>query len=207
MTPVSNEIRVAEAGVGNDPNAKKRLASLDQNALAEQILAASDTSKWKGEGWGSAYANAQEMAKLLDSVGIKNLNQFGRLPDGTYGNKETGQVIDSGSGRWQRQGGADLFGGTGAGAGNTAYRVRFDDNGSPQFYTTKGSSNDLAMLMEDLGPLAQIGLAIATGGLSIPQQIAVNMAVQVAAGKDIGEASTKDNKSYYRTSSEYNSKR
>jgi ribosomal protein L12E/L44/L45/RPP1/RPP2 len=36
--------------------------------------------------------------------------------------------------------------------------------------------------------VAQIGLAIATGGLSITEQIAANMAVQVLSGKDIGDA-------------------
>ena len=63
-----------------------------------------------------------------------------------------------------------------------------DAQGNPQFYTTAASSNDLANLMQDFGPVGQIGLAIATGGLSIPQQIAANFALQVMSGKDIGDA-------------------
>jgi hypothetical protein len=40
-------------------------------------------------------------------------------------------------------------------------------------------NNDLAKIMNDLGPIGQIGLAFATGGLSIPQQIAANLALSL----------------------------
>ena len=42
--------------------------------------------------------------------------------------------------------------------------------------------------MQDLGPLGQIAIAVATGGLSIPQQIAANMAIQVLSGGDLDDA-------------------
>ena len=82
----------------------------------------------------------------------------------TFGNKETGQEIVRGTGRWQRQGGDDLFSGTGEGDGNTGYRVQFGEDGTPYFYTTKGSSSDLgsiapllsiASLIPGVAPFAQ----------------------------------------------------
>jgi hypothetical protein len=102
-----------------------------------------------------------------------------------FGNKLTGQEVASTYG--ERQTG-NAFGGTFDGKGNTGYRVQFGADGTPIFYTTQATSNDLAILMQDLGPIGQIGLALATGGLSIPQQIAAQLAVNVLSGKDIGDA-------------------
>jgi hypothetical protein len=106
----------------------------------------------------------------------------------TFGNKATGQAIESGYGRWQNQGGENLFGGTGEGKGNTGYRVNFADDGTPIFYTTQGTSNDLAQLMQDLGPIGQIALGVATGGMSLPAQLATNFAFQVLSGTDLQDA-------------------
>jgi hypothetical protein len=54
------------------------------------------------------------------------------------------------------------------------------------FYTQfGGSTNTLRQIMDDLGPIGQIGLAIATGGLSIPQQIAAQAALSLASGGDL----------------------
>lgn len=243
-----------------------------QDDLLQQILGQGLTSKWSGEGLGGAEANAKEMARILDSIGITDIKQFGKVPkyapisdyanttkdyykgrpveyteagqpyvnlgdtggegptieritpeqvekvrgqydygaeggarfvpldeskvvkkDGeeflnlgtTFGNKLTGQAVPYTYG--DRQSG-DFFGGTFAGKGNTGYGVQFGPDGTPIFYTQGASSNDLANLMADLGPVGQIGLALATGGLSIPQQIAAQMAVQVLSGKDIGDA-------------------
>ena len=249
----------------------KKAAALD--AITQQILGQGLTSKWSGEGYGGAEANAKAMAKLLADAGITDIKQFGKVdkyepvevigyslngkqvqnpskgvyyesipePDGeggisgyrrrdltpeeiaqvktqygvidtqtdevkpasnvverdgklvgvtgqTFGNKETGQEINRGSGRWLNQGGDNLFSGTGEGKGNTGFRVNFADDGTPIFYTTQGTSNDLAQLMSDLGPIGQIGLAVATGGMSLPAQIATNMAIQVLSGQDLGDA-------------------
>lgn len=51
-----------------------------------------------------------------------------------------------------------------------------------------GLGNILNSVITDLGPIGQIGLAIATGGLSIPQQIAAQMAIQILSGKNIEDA-------------------
>ena len=94
-------------------------------------------------------------------------------------NKDTGQAIGDGSG---------TIGSTYTGDGATDYKLKIDPaTGAPIFYTTGRSTNDLANLMEDLGPIGNIGLAIATGGLSIPQQIAANMALQALSGKDMDD--------------------
>jgi hypothetical protein len=176
------------------------------NALMQQILASSNTSKWTGQGRGSAEANARDMAKIMADIGITDIKQFGPVTrevqeivgndDGgnpiyetqtqrTFGNKETGQAVPlTYSGRQT----GNFFGGTFEGKGNTGYGVMFDGEGNPIFYTQGASSNDLANLMQDLGPIGQIGLAVATGGLSIPQQIAANMALQVLSGQDVGNA-------------------
>jgi hypothetical protein len=223
--------------------------------VTQQILGQGLTSKWKGEGKGSAEANAADMANILTSIGITDIKDFGKITktvdaavqpvyaqgdlmvdndgqqyysqkivgyvdqngnpvdpnlvrsedtysggmDGTYGisyiapvgkqevfgNKKTGQEVPSTYG--ERQNG-DAFGGTFDGDGNTGYRVKFAPDGTPIFYTTQASSNDLQILMDDLGPLGQIALAFATGGLSIPEQIAAKFAISVLSGQDIGDA-------------------
>jgi hypothetical protein len=144
--------------------------------LTDQILAQGTTSKWTGEGFGSAQANAEDMAKILNSVGITDISQFGKITKEvptysydeqgnetftgmqkveTFGNKLTGQEVGNTYG--ERQTG-DAFGGTYAGKGNTGYRVQFDDKGNPYFYTSGQSSSDAGQWM----PIVQLALA-ATG--------------------------------------------
>ena len=132
-------------------------------------------------------ADGGRVVRPVTNVTEKN-GQLVGVTGQTFGNKATGQAIDSGYGRWQNQGGDNLFGGTGEGKGNTGYRVQFTDDGSPIFYTTQGTSNDLAQLMTDLGPIGQIGLAVATGGMSLPAQLATNFAIQVLSGADLKDA-------------------
>lgn len=245
--------------------------------LASQILGQGLTSQWKGQGHGSAEANARDMAKIMADTGITDIKQFGKVPvyeqvqeigksfngqivrtgideytgqtfsyivkpsgqydqDGgeistivevpknakletvygqfvggddsyaavdpsklktingqlvvdtgqtSFGNKATGQAVAN---TYSERQTGNAFGGTFAGDGNTGYRVQFTNDGTPIFYTTYASSNDLANLLADLGPIGQIGLAIATGGLSIPQQIAAQMAIQVLSGVDLDDA-------------------
>jgi hypothetical protein len=213
--------------------------------ITKQILAQGLTSKWSGQGYGSAEANARDMARLIADTGVTDIKQFGKVPlyepvrykyttpqqevfkdesgryyyvaaheegygvpqyvdpktvspilgktiqqantesgsidyvfqpvdeseivvkDGQtlvkagedFGNKETGKPIAM---LGRRQGGAGLFGGTSEGKGNTGYRVQFQPDGTPVFYTTHGSSNDLVNLFQDLpalGTIAQIGAA------------------------------------------------
>jgi hypothetical protein len=175
-------------------------------ALAKQILGQGLTGKWTGQGHGSPEANARDMAKIMAGIGITDIRQFGPITrevqeivgnddggnpiyetrtENTFGNKETGQVVPlTYSGRQT----GNFFGGTYDGKGNTGYGVRFADDGTPIFYTQGASSNTLANLMQDMGPMFQIGMALATGGLSIPQQIAAQMAVQVLSGEDMDAA-------------------
>ena len=222
--------------------------------VTQQILGQGLTSKWKGEGKGSAEANATDMANILTSIGITDIKDFGKItktvdaavqpvyaqgdlvtdsegqqyysqkivgyvdqngnpvdpnlvksemvyggesgsdsiayiaPVGkqeVFGNKKTGQEVPVTYGERQQ---GDAFGGTFDGDGNTGYRVKFAPDGTPIFYTTQASSNDLQILMDDLGPLGQIALAFATGGLSIPEQIAAKFAISALSGQDIGDA-------------------
>ena len=192
--------------VDSEGTTVKDTGSAATATLTNQILGQNLTNKWQGEGFGTAQANAADMAAILSSIGITDINQFGQItktipatsyeteqgtvdvPEQTYttfGNKLTGQEVPN---TYSERQTGNAWGGTFAGDGNTGYRVQFGADGMPIFYTTKASSNDLANLMADLGPIGQIGLALATGGLSIPQQIAANLAVSVLSGKDIGDA-------------------
>ena len=242
--------------------------------LVKQILGQNTTSQWTGEGYGSAEANAEAMAKRLADAGITDIKQFGKVdkyepvevigkaydgnrvyqtgideygngdgtsyyrkPTGetdyegnpiyqnvivpkdakldnlygfvqdsgegvvsytpidpskvvvrdgvpttvtgqTFGNKVTGEEINRGSGRWERQGGEGLFSGTGEGKGNTAFRAQFAPDGTPIFYTTQGSSSDLPALM----PLIQLGLAATGAGGLLGNALLGAGASQVATG-------------------------
>lgn len=229
------------------------------SGLTNQILGQGLTSKWQGEGHGSAEKNAADMARIMASIGITDIKQFGEVPkleqatiregyngqvaqqddsgyyvmsppdadgnrsrinvdpsqltkaygyqdaDGnfvtvdpskvvekngmalvetgkTYGNKLTGQEVPM---TYSERQTGNAWGGTFAGKDNTGYRVQFGPDGTPYFYTTKSSSNDLANIMADMGPLGQIALAAATGGLSLPAQLAANAAVQLLAGGNL----------------------
>jgi hypothetical protein len=248
------------------------------NTLLNQILGQGLTGKWTGQGYGSAQANAADMAKILSGIGITDIKEFGkvaeyetaqeigktydgkpvlqlvdeetgstktvvRVPDGgvdeegnptsklvdvptdakietkygidqgegnilevdpskiktvdgkvladtgrtTFGNIKTGQAVPV-TYRGRQTG--NFFGGTFEGKGNTGYGVQFGPDGTPYFYTQGASSNDLANLLKDLGPIGQIAIAAATGGLSLPAQLAANAGIQLLAGgnlKDIAK--------------------
>ena len=120
--------------------------------LTQQILGQGTTDKWSGQGFGSAEANAADMAKILAGIGITDINQFGQIQktvvdeEGnksvvtTYGNKLTGQEVPN---TYSERQTGNAFGGTFAGKGNTGYRVEFDASGKPLFYTTGASSSDV----------------------------------------------------------------
>jgi len=94
----------------------------------------------------------------------------------TFGNKVTGTAVASTYG--ERQTG-NAFGGTFDGKGNTGYRVQFNADGSPIFYTTGASSSDI-------GQLAPI-LAIASfiPGVA-PFAQAINAAIAIKNGDVLG---------------------
>ena len=238
--------------------------------LKQQILSQNTTDKWTGEGFGSAQANAEAMAKRLADAGITDIKQFGKVdkyepvdvigktyngnrvyqtgadeygngggsyyyskptgetdyegnpiyqtvtvPQGakldnlygvadvygesynpidpskvvvrdgvpttvtgqTFGNKVTGEAIESGSGRWQNQGGEGLFSGTGEGKGNTAFRAEFAPDGTPIFYTTQGSSSDVSK-----GLMTALSLAAGYFAPGVGNALLGAGANQIAAG-------------------------
>ena len=156
------------------------------DSLVQQILATSDSSKWGGEGKGSAKANATDMANILAKAGITDVKQLGVKQEvipamygeglnepervvNKYYNKETGQELPNTYG--ERQIG-NFFGGTYTGKGNTGYGVVFDAQGNPQFFTSGASSSDLTKdTLIALGVMGGIGLftsgigAVGTEGL------------------------------------------
>jgi len=120
--------------------------------LTQQILGQGTTEKWTGEGKGSPQANAADMAEILTSIGITDISQFGQIQKTvvdengnesvvtTYGNKVTGQEVPN---TYSERQTGNAFGGTFSGKGNTGYRVEFDAQGKPLFYTTGASSSDV----------------------------------------------------------------
>lgn len=66
--------------VNSEGNKVKSTASADTLNVAKQILGQNLTSKWQGEGFGSAQANAVDMANILTGIGVKNIKDFGQVP-------------------------------------------------------------------------------------------------------------------------------
>lgn len=242
------------------------ISKADVAKLQKQILDQGTTSQWKGQGFGSAEANALDMAKSLVASGVTDIHQIAQgtaytkqpvtardvyngqpveylngqpvLPQYEY-NGETGmnqvsgytpvpkdkitktyyaQTVDgetpltaeevktldlsgaypvakiaSGAGIINKDTGerilsnynerttGNAFGGTYAGEGNTAYRVQFDPQGNPIFYTTGASSNTLANILQDspiLNTVANIGASYFGGPLGAA-------ALQLAQGKSV----------------------
>ncbi len=99
-----------------------------------------------------------------------------------FGNKLTGQEVANTYG--ERQTG-NAFGGTFEGSGNTGYRVDMS-SGTPVFYTTKASSNDLFNLLAD-NPLLNVGANVLAGIYGGPAGVA---ALNAAQGKDFRDVAT-----------------
>ena len=155
--------------------------------LTQQILSQGTTDKWSGEGFGSAQANAADMAKILAGIGITDINQFGQIQKkvvdengnesvvSTYGNKVTGQEVPN---TYSERQSGNAFGGTFSGKGNTGYRVEMAPNGTPIFYTTGASSSDAG----DWLPIVQLALAATGAGGLLGNALLGTGASQVAAG-------------------------
>ena len=88
--------------------------------IKKQILGQGLTSKWSGAGHGSAEANAEDMARILSSIGITDIKQFGKVPKyepvqeigKTYNGNQVVQLYDEDAGTSrnvirQPDGGAD----------------------------------------------------------------------------------------------------
>lgn len=167
----------------------RETAEKSKQKLTEQILSQGTSSQWSGQGFGSAEANAKNMAEILAGIGITDIRQFGEIEktdsegnvSKVFGNKITGQVVPSTYG--ERQTG-NAWGGTFAGKGNTGYRVQFAPDGTPIFYTTGASSNDLANILQD-NKLLNFAANAAASYFGGPAGVA---ALQLAQGKDIEDA-------------------
>jgi len=61
------------------PEVKAKPSNAVIDKLANQILGQGTTSQWTGQGMGSAEANARDMGKILASIGITDINQFGLI--------------------------------------------------------------------------------------------------------------------------------
>ena len=172
--------------------------------LAKQILG-QGTSGWSGEGFGSAEANAKDMARILAEAGITDINQFGVktvevpaseqpvmdeggiitgsqiIPATTrqiYVNKETGQEIIP---NYSRAGG-NIWSGTFSGKGSTGYGVRFDAQGNPQFYTEYGgTTSDWVPFRENILKPAALAAA-AIYGLPLVTEALTGAAAGAGAG-------------------------
>jgi len=94
----------------------------------------------------------------------------------TFGNKTTGQAVADTYGERQKD---NAFGGTYTGEGNTGYRVQFDAQGNPIFYTTKASSSDVG----DLAPILAIASFIPA---LAPFAQAINAAIAIDRGDILG---------------------
>jgi hypothetical protein len=77
----------------------------------------------------------------------------------------------------------NAFGGTYAGSGNTGYRVQFDDQGNPHFYTTEASSNSVLNTLQE-SPILAAAANMAAAYFGGPAGVA---ALHAAMGEDIGD--------------------
>jgi hypothetical protein len=173
------------------------------DSLTQQILSQGTASQWKGEGYGSAEATARDMATRLAGAGITDINQFGVrekvlkggevysgydqastgdiVSDRTvqeYYNKETGQPVSAYYDKAQ----GNTWSGTFAGKGSTSYKVNFEPDGTPVFYTQfGGSSNDLSQIVND-NMVIRIAANVAAASFGGPMGVA---ALHAAMGEDI----------------------
>ena len=74
LTP-ENMAQMLEA---SDPSIKAARDKATQDALAQEILKSSNTAQWTGQGFGSAQANAADMARILAGAGLTDISQFGQ---------------------------------------------------------------------------------------------------------------------------------
>lgn len=76
--------------------------------LSQQILGQGISDKWQGQGHGSAKANAEDMAKILDGIGITDIKQFGNVSQYAKAEARTGedgkQVYGTMQAEWQGSG-------------------------------------------------------------------------------------------------------
>lgn len=169
------------------------------DSLTKQILGQGTSDKWTGGV--SADVAAKDMARIMANAGITDIRQlgikqeiipassgeWGETPEQTvnkYINKDTGKELENTYG--ERQTG-NAFGGTFQGKGNTGYRVDFAPDGTPVFYTTQSSSNDLFNILAQ-NPILNAAanyFAFQAGG---PAGVAALNAAQGKSFEDVAKA-------------------
>jgi hypothetical protein len=128
---------------------------------------------------GNTVFEAVDQSKVIVKDGVPTV-QVGE----TYGNKATGQVVPN---TYSERQTGNAFGGTFEGSGNTGYRVDFSADGTPVFYTTKSSSNDLYNIMADNPVVNAVAtyFAFQAGG---PAAVAALNAAQGKSVEDVAKA-------------------
>jgi hypothetical protein len=201
-TLINQTMQAAGVSPTQVASALKGNPEIAQTYLTQQILGQGTADQWTGEGKGSAQANAADMANILASIGITDINQFGQITKQvpvtytdengtsydtgqtqtvtTYGNKVTGQEVPN---TYSERQTGNAFGGTFAGKGNTGYRVEFAPNGTPVFYTTGASSSDAG----DWMPIVQLALA-ATGAGGLLGNALLGAGAGAVASNALGNA-------------------
>jgi hypothetical protein len=80
FSSVTNQFYATEAAAKEAENAENSTdTGKNITRLKSQILAQGTTDKWSGQGFGSAEANAEDMAKILSGIGITDIRQFGKV--------------------------------------------------------------------------------------------------------------------------------
>jgi len=128
----------------------------------------------------------------VDSSKVKTIDGKFVVDTGqtTYGNKLTGQTVPI---TYSERQTGNAWGGTFAGKGNTGYRVEFDAQGNPLFYTTGASSSDVPSWVKPALILggAYLGLDAASllGGLGGTTAAGLTAAEAAGLGLTAAEAS------------------
>jgi hypothetical protein len=86
--------------VDTEGNKVKSTGSANTVKLATQILGQKTTKQWSGQGFGSAEANAADMASILSGIGITDIKDFGKVPvyataEDTGQKRYNGQFLNS----------------------------------------------------------------------------------------------------------------
>ena len=190
--PGSDSYSSSAPPLGFDPSALKPSSNAVQQTrdatiknLTDKILMQNTYDKWTGQGFGTVYENAKQMASRLYDNGITRLEDFGkrieRSDDGTfsygYYNKATGKSIPDSftfndDGSWYK---------TYAGDGSTVFKVSFDQMGMPYFYTQYGGSSSS---WGDFAPIFALASVIPSPIQPFAQ--AINAASAIRQGNTIG---------------------
>ena len=165
ITDISQFGRFTKTGINETVTPDGRGGFVDQRG--NPVDPNSVTSQMVGESEGGYYT------EYIAPVGSQEV----------FGNKETKKEVPNTY--TERQTG-DAFGGTYEGKGNTGYRVQFNADGTPIFYTTGASSNTLVNMFADNPLLGKVATAAAAyfGG---PAGVA---ALQAAMGKSVEDIAT-----------------